>query len=100
MPDDSRERHPGVGREEAARRDRYLLLAGVAREAGTDLIALAVGEQSSVAEEINRSISSIQALSETNLAMADKSSLAGKRMHAIARSFTELAAQFWNAKHR
>lgn len=41
VPDDSRARHPGVGREEAARRDRYLLLAGVAREVGTDLIALA-----------------------------------------------------------
>src|SRR5690606_29595491 len=41
VPDDSRDRHPGVGREEAARRDRCLLLAESAREAGTDLIALA-----------------------------------------------------------
>lgn len=41
VPDDSRARHPGVGREEAARRDRYQLLAAAARDAGTDLMAVA-----------------------------------------------------------
>lgn len=41
VQDDSRDRHPGVGREEAARRDRYLVLADAASEAGTELIALA-----------------------------------------------------------
>ena len=36
-----RERHPGVGLEEAARRERYLALAGLVAERGAPLLALA-----------------------------------------------------------
>ncbi|MDQ3694557.1 MAG: tRNA lysidine(34) synthetase TilS [Chloroflexota bacterium] len=41
VPDEARAGHPGVGNEEAARRERYRLLAAAARAVGTDLIALA-----------------------------------------------------------
>lgn len=41
LPDDACVLHPRVGREEAARRERYRILAGAARTAGTELIALA-----------------------------------------------------------
>ncbi len=39
--DDPRRRHPGVGVEEAARRERYRLLAGAATELGAAMVALA-----------------------------------------------------------
>lgn len=38
---DASKQHPGFGLEEAARRERYRILAGAARAAGTDLVALA-----------------------------------------------------------
>jgi tRNA(Ile)-lysidine synthase len=40
IPPGLRERHPGVGIEEAARRERYLLLADAAAEFGTNVIAV------------------------------------------------------------
>jgi tRNA(Ile)-lysidine synthetase-like protein len=45
VPAESQKLHPGVGREEAARRERYRLLAAAARATGTDLISLAHHQQ-------------------------------------------------------
>ncbi len=57
--------------------------------------ASAVEQQSSVASEIDRSIVSIQALSEQNLVAVEQSAHAGQQVLTVATELNALAHQFW-----
>lgn len=57
--------------------------------------ASAVEQQSSVAQEIDRSINAINLMSEQNLEAADQSAEAGRHVLRVATDFNALAAQFW-----
>ena len=60
--------------------------------------ASAVEQQSSVASEIDRSIVSIQSMSEENLDAAEQSSTAGQHVLTVATELSALADQFWSRK--
>lgn len=60
--------------------------------------ASAVEQQSSVASEIDRSIVSIQTLSERNLGAVEQSSRAGQQVLTVATELNALAHQFWCRK--
>jgi len=57
--------------------------------------ASAVEQQSSVAQEIDRSINAINLMSEQNLEAAEQSAEAGRHVLQVATDFNALAAQFW-----
>lgn len=59
-------------------------------------IASVVGEQSTVADEINRSVVSIRDMSEQNLDAVNSTSELSDNVLNIATGFKELANQFWS----
>ncbi|MBP0047518.1 methyl-accepting chemotaxis protein [Marinobacterium sp. AK62] len=59
-------------------------------------IAAAVEQQSSVADEISRSVVSIRDMSEQNLETVNTSALTSSKVLGVATSFSELAQQFWS----
>jgi aerotaxis receptor len=63
-------------------------------------IAAAVEQQSSVAEEINRSVVSIRNMSESNLDAAGQSGSASDQVLQVATGFRDLATQFWARQGR
>ncbi|WP_160173692.1 methyl-accepting chemotaxis protein [Nitrincola sp. A-D6] len=77
----------------AALDDIYHSIQGI-RDMSTQ-IATAVEQQSQVAEEINRSISSIRQSSESNLGLVEESKVTSGGVLGVANRFEELAAQFW-----
>jgi aerotaxis receptor len=62
-------------------------------------IAVAVEQQSSVADEINRSVFSIRDMSEQNLEAVELSSDTSRTMLGVATGFGELAQQFWDSRN-
>jgi len=58
-------------------------------------IAAAVEQQSSVAEEINKSVYSIRDMSEQNLSSVELSAQISTEMLSISTGFSELSKQFW-----
>lgn len=62
-------------------------------------IATAVGQQSVVAEDINRSISTIRDTAQHNVGVLEQTAKSGREIHALAQSFKALSAQFWE-KHQ
>lgn len=58
-------------------------------------IASAVEQQSSVAEEINKSVYSIRDMSGQNLTAVELSAQTSTEMLSISSGFSELSAQFW-----
>lgn len=58
-------------------------------------IATAVSQQSVVAEDINRSISTIRDAAQHNLGVLEQTAENGREIHALAQSFKALSAQFW-----
>lgn len=58
-------------------------------------IATAVGQQSMVAEDINRSFSTIRDAAQHNLGVLEQTAENGREIHALAQSFKALSAQFW-----
>lgn len=57
--------------------------------------ASAVEQQSSVAQEIDRSINAINEMSKQNLEASDQSAEAGRHVLRVATDFNAIAAQFW-----
>lgn len=63
-------------------------------------IAVAVNQQSSVAEEVNRSITTIRDLSELTVDNTGKSEEASVAMGEVSHRLSELADQFWAKRSR
>ncbi|KEA64197.1 Aerotaxis sensor receptor protein [Marinobacterium lacunae] len=63
-------------------------------------IAEAVEEQSSVADEINISLSNIRDMSQQNLSAVEQSSSTSRNVLGIATRFGELAQQFWSSRNK
>jgi aerotaxis receptor len=61
----------------------------------SDQIATAVAQQGSVAEDINRTISSIRDTSGNNLEVLEQTAETGRDIHELAQGFKELSSQFW-----
>jgi aerotaxis receptor len=62
-------------------------------------IAIAVAQQGSVAEDINRSISSIRDTSANNLEVLEQTAETGRDIHTLAQGFKELSTQFWEKQN-
>lgn len=75
------------------------VLAAIANiNAMTEQIATAVEQQSVVAEQINRSVVSIQNLSQSNMTSVERSAETSRDMVEVATRFGELSRQFWDER--
>ncbi|MDO6562310.1 PAS domain-containing methyl-accepting chemotaxis protein [Amphritea sp. 1_MG-2023] len=63
-------------------------------------IAIAVEQQGTVADEINRSVCNIRDMSEQNLSAVEQTAATSQRMLAVSQNFSELSSQFWSRQNQ